>query len=483
MKNFITPLCLLVFLLVGKSKSMAQCSFISPTVEINNIGTDINGNCEVTIKLSFDIITNPGNKIIFVHLWRQVNYPDLNYSCNQCQPTAANLINTIANFVIDNNGASPVFLSSYGPANSVVVKTTTNNPGLAIQKTSSATSGADKIIISNVKVVLPGACTNSFSFQGDAWSSNSNSNNPVVHCAMEGFIVGGTDPSITVARSCFAYSLNVTTVSGSKDIYYNVYMDDGDGIYEPTVGQDILVNSVAVGSAINITPATPYNSGTISLSAPYNAPPYTTREMYVALSTVGQSFVGLKEVAPFVGTCGLAPIILSDFFAYRKTSSVVQLSWKTQTEINGKGFDVERKTDNGYIKVAYVAATNNQNGASYSYQDNNTSKSLSLYRIKMIDQNGTSKLSEVRSVKGNATASDFTIFPNPSTGTTKVSISDIAENTDVQVMDNNGRIVKIIAVTNGNAIELNNLQKGIYLVRIVNKNTGESVTKKLTVLQ
>ncbi len=480
MKKIITFLSLLVLLSMGTTKLMAQCTFISPTVEISNIGTDVNGNCEVTMNLSFDIITNSGNKIIFIHLWRQVNYPDLNYSCNQCQPSAANLMNTIANFVIDNNGASPVFLSSYGPANTVAVKTSTNNPGLTIQKTSSTNVGADKIIISNVKVILPGACTNSFSFQGDAWSSNANNNNPVVHCAMEGFIVGGTDPSITTTRSCLAYSLQVSTISASKNIYYDVYMDDGDGVFETS---DILVNSVPSSSAITVTPTTTYNSGTIFLPAPYNAAPYTTRKMFVALSSVGQSFIGLTTIAPFPGSCGVAPIILSDFFAYRKTSSLVQLSWKTQTEINAKGFEIERKTDNGYVKVGYVVAKNSQNGASYSFQDNNTGKSISLYRIKMIDQNGTFKLTEVRSVKGNATASDFTIFPNPSTGTTKVSISDISENTDVQLIDNNGRVIKTIAVTNGNALELNNLQKGIYLVRIVNKNTGESTTKKLTVLQ
>jgi Secretion system C-terminal sorting domain len=483
MKKVFTPILLFITLLIANSQSHAQCSFISPTVEISNIATNLNGNCEVTMNLSFDIVTNSGNKIIFIHLWNQANYPSLNYGCNQCQPTAANLINTIANFVIDNSGVNPVFLSSYGPANSVAVKTPVNTPGLTIQKTTSTNVGADKMIISNVKLTIPGACTNSFSFQGDAWSSNSNSNNPVVHCAMQGFIIGGTDPLLTTTRSCLAYTLQVSTISTAKDIYYDVYMDDGDGIFEPTVGQDILVNTVSSGGAIHITPSTPYNSGTIFLAAPYNVAPYTTRKMFVALSSVGQSFIGLTSIAPFPGTCGLAPIILTDFFAYRKTSSVVQLSWKTHTEINAKGFDIERKIDNGYIKVAYVAAKNSQDGASYSFTDNNTAKSISLYRIKMIDQDGSSKLSEVRSVKGNSTASDFTIFPNPSTGNTKISISDIAENTDVQLIDNNGRVIKTIAVTNTNAIEINNLQKGIYLVRIVNKNTGEAVTKKLTVLQ
>ncbi len=482
MKKIITFLSLSILLLIANVELNAQCNFISPTIEINNIGTNVGGNCEITMKLSFDITINSGNKIIFIHLWKQSNYPNLNYGCNQCQPTAAELSNDIANLVIDDNSVTPVFLSTYGPAPSVVVKTPINNPGLTIQRTTSTTPGAIKMIITGLKVIIPGACTNNFSFQGDAWSSNANNNNPVVHCAMQGFILGGTDPSLTTTRSCLAYSLQVSTISTSKDIYYDVYMDGGtgDGIFQTS---DILVGSVPSSSAITITPTTPYNSGTIFLPAPYNAAPYTTRKMFVALSSIGQSFIGLTEIAPFPGSCGLAPILLTDFYAYRKTSSTVQLSWKTQTEINAKGFEIERKTDNGYVKVGYVAAKNIQYGASYSFQDNNSGKSISLYRLKMIDIDGSSKLSEVRSVKGNATTNDFTIFPNPSTGSTKVSITDIEENTDVQLIDNSGRVLKTIPIASTNIIELNKLQRGIYLVRIVNKNTGIAVTKKLTVIQ
>ncbi|MBP6430779.1 MAG: T9SS type A sorting domain-containing protein [Ferruginibacter sp.] len=483
-KKFTLFVGIIILICLQAKKLSAQCSFISPTVQINNIQSSTGGNCEITMNLSFNIITNSGNKIVFIHLWRQPDYPNLNYGCNQCQPSATDLSATIANFVINNFGTSPVFETTYGPANSVVVKTPTNNPGLSIAKYTSSVAGADSIVVSNVKITIPGACTNSFSFQGDSWSSNANNNNPVVHCAMEGFVIGGTDPNVSLTRTCASYNLTVSTISTTRDIYYDIFMDDGDGVYEGTAGAtpDILITTIGSGSAISVTPGTPYTTGPILLNAPYNSSPYTLRKMYAAVSTIGQSFISLSE-SNNMGSCGLAPITLSDFYAQRKNSSLVQLSWKTSTEINAKGFDIERKTDNGFVKVGFVAATNIASGASYSYQDNNTYKAVSQYRIKMVDKDNTYKLSETRSIKGNTTVNDFTVFPNPSSGSTKISISDLSEPTDVQLIDNSGKIIKTLVMTTTNSIELTNLQKGLYLIRLRNRVTGDIATKKLSVVK
>ena len=102
--------------------------------------------------------------------------------------------------------------------------------------------------------------------------------------------------------------------------------------------------------------------------------------------------------------------------------------------------------------------------------------------MKLVDKNGEFKLSEIKAVKGTAAVSDFTVFPNPSVGSAKISITDIAEATTVEVIDNAGRTVKSIELQNKNFVDLNNLQNGIYLVRIINKATGDIVTKKLSVV-
>ncbi|HCF63953.1 MAG TPA: hypothetical protein DEU93_07160, partial [Chitinophagaceae bacterium] len=72
----------------------------------------------------------------------------------------------------------------------------------------------------------------------------------------------------------------------------------------------------------------------------------------------------------------------------------------------------------------------------------------------MIDQDGTYSYSEIRAVKGMGTGTDFSIFPNPSSGTSRLTITDITPSTEVQVVDHAGRIVRTIRMHNTNSIEL-----------------------------
>ncbi|HMJ47662.1 MAG TPA: T9SS type A sorting domain-containing protein [Ferruginibacter sp.] len=182
----------------------------------------------------------------------------------------------------------------------------------------------------------------------------------------------------------------------------------------------------------------------------------------------------------FVPEGGPQPVKLSGFVA-KRNKGTVQLIWKSETEINSKEYVVQRKTGNDWVDVATIPSVNSAIGGSYSYTDNNPTKSISQYRLKMVDFDAAFTNSDIRPVKGNGAAADFTIFPNPSSGNATVSITDISEPTDVQLIDNSGRVLKNVSLTNTSTVELNNLQKGMYMIRITNKTSGESLTKKLTV--
>ena len=190
------------------------------------------------------------------------------------------------------------------------------------------------------------------------------------------------------------------------------------------------------------------------------------------------SSCGYTQVIPLGG--GTLPIKISSFYTKRNGNNVT-LNWKSETEINAKEFIIERNTGNGFVALGTVAALNNAEGSSYSFVDNNNSKTVSEYRLKLVDLDATYKLSETRAVKGTGAVSDFTVYPNPSRGYTKISIADVTEATTVEVIDNAGRVIKTIALKYSNSVEVNGLQNGIYLVRVINNATGEAVTKKLSV--
>lgn len=172
------------------------------------------------------------------------------------------------------------------------------------------------------------------------------------------------------------------------------------------------------------------------------------------------------------------PINIKTFTATRVQGNV-HLSWETSLETNGQAFIIERKTGNGFITLATITAKNIESGSTYSYTDMNDNKGVSEYRLKVVCKDISAKYSEIRMVKGAGNI-DFTIFPNPASGTTKISISDVNKSSNIQVIDNTGRVVKKLNFKTSNTIEINDLQRGIYRVQLMNSNSGETVTKTLT---
>ena len=176
------------------------------------------------------------------------------------------------------------------------------------------------------------------------------------------------------------------------------------------------------------------------------------------------------------------PIGLKTFGASRNGGSVV-LNWQTAYESNAQSIEIQKKSGAGFVTVGSVPATNSLNGSTYSFVDKNSSATVSEYRLRLLSKDAEATFSEVRAIKGMGAALDFTVFPNPAVRNAKIAITDISEPTDVQVIDNVGRVVKSITINNSNTVELNNLQVGIYRVRLVNKSSGGAVTKTLTVIQ
>ncbi len=272
-------------------------------------------------------------------------------------------------------------------------------------------------------------------------------------------VIGGSNP---VTNDTLRNIRNVTSVT------YYVYRDlNTNGSYDlgldPLFGTAHPVNFPANATSFIIT----------GIELPVDQ----TSFVVVRMSNGSNCFYTQNI---FTTACTDLPVVLSSFSATRKGNTAV-LNWQTQTEINAKSFDLEILSGNTYTKVASVAATNNPSGSSYNYIDNNTAKSNSLYRLKLIDRDNSFRYSEVRSVKGLSAVSDFSLFPNPSNGSAKVMISDVTEGTQVVLMDNAGRTIKTVTLKNSNTVELNGLQKGIYLVKVTNTINNESVVKKLTV--
>lgn len=122
------------------------------------------------------------------------------------------------------------------------------------------------------------------------------------------------------------------------------------------------------------------------------------------------------------------PVELSSFSASVAEDRVI-LNWKTATELNNLGFDVERSAspepDAKWEKIGFVkGAGNTDSWKSYSYTDAKISGGKVSYRLKQVDFDGKSKYSSVASVSVLPGKYElYQNYPNPFNPSTNIKFS------------------------------------------------------------
>ncbi|MCZ6703976.1 MAG: T9SS type A sorting domain-containing protein [Ignavibacteria bacterium] len=122
------------------------------------------------------------------------------------------------------------------------------------------------------------------------------------------------------------------------------------------------------------------------------------------------------------------PVELSLFNAVL-TGEKVALYWRTETEINNYGFEIERtiNINDNWTTIAFVDGNGNSNSPKYyDYSDYDIYKAGKYYyRLKQIDNDGTFEYSDIITVQVT-TLNKFYLgqnYPNPFNPTTKIDFS------------------------------------------------------------
>ncbi len=113
-------------------------------------------------------------------------------------------------------------------------------------------------------------------------------------------------------------------------------------------------------------------------------------------------------------------------------NAYIRLSWATATEINNRGFEVERSTDGQtWSQIGYVDGHNNstvQNN--YSYDDMNVAAGIVYYyRLKQVDYDNAFEYTDIVSARitGETTFSVKEFIPNPTTDRTSLIVTGTKE--------------------------------------------------------
>ena len=186
----------------------------------------------------------------------------------------------------------------------------------------------------------------------------------------------------------------------------------------------------------------------------------------------------------------VAPVTFANFKAV-KNNAAVNLSWTTFTEINNKGFDIEKSLDGktfskiGFLPSLYANGISNT-VLNYSFNDNKILAVNYYYRLKQIDIDGKFWYSPIALVKGlNVKGTQIgAMFPNPAKSNLSMLVQSIqSEKINLYITDLSGRNVKhqvksIIAGDNLLSIDIAGLPPGIYLIKANGTTSGVVETKK-----
>jgi hypothetical protein len=109
----------------------------------------------------------------------------------------------------------------------------------------------------------------------------------------------------------------------------------------------------------------------------------------------------------------ILPVTLLNFSGTLQGNNVL-LDWSTSSEINSKAFDIEKSGDGiNFRKISSIAAAgNNASISRYNYLDREATE-INYYRLKMVDLDGSSKISNIVVVKNTGLAQSITAINNP----------------------------------------------------------------------
>jgi hypothetical protein len=207
---------------------------------------------------------------------------------------------------------------------------------------------------------------------------------------------------------------------------------------------------------------------------------------YIDLDNNGQFNSGTDEPQGCGSNGPILPVSFLSFEA-QKVNQTVALNWVTVSEIENAGFYVERKAEGeanfssiGYMMSGLAGGTGA--GHTYRFIDPQIPAGRLFYRLRQVDWDGTTSYSEVVTVSNNESAAlKLLTYPNPSNGNFKLALPSGIGNTNIELKRVTGEVVSRWNNYSSSNLSFNNLNKGMYLLRVNVLQTGETLIEKIMV--
>jgi hypothetical protein len=180
------------------------------------------------------------------------------------------------------------------------------------------------------------------------------------------------------------------------------------------------------------------------------------------------------------------PVSISNFSAALRNKKV-QLNWTTASEINNNGFEIEKSINGKDFSAIGKIASKAFNGNStttidYSFEDVKLSAGNNYYRLKQLDKDGKTSISNIEVINNPFTGSlVINVLGNPVRNNLSLNVkSSINRNLQINISNASGNLLltKLQAIKAGEnnfLIPVSQLQNGMLFVTVkdINNNTTE----------
>lgn len=261
---------------------------------------------------------------------------------------------------------------------------------------------------------------------------------------------------------------------------------------EPTTNESGVVrlyftqaelNALSVAWGTTLTPSdlsvTKFDNNTLSFTGTSTLLPVVTSGSIPSGITTSSNILFVEVNAPSFSHFVIhpfsitpLPVSLTEFTAEAQTKSV-ELKWQTESETNSDFYAVERSANaTDWEEIGQVkAAGNSSNIINYALIDDTPLIGVSYYRLIQTDFNGDYAIYGPKSVTFYSDLT-ITLFPNPATDQTQLSIStDYDGAVAMQLSNTQGQILQrdnwqLYKGMNQFTISTQSLSKGVYYVSL-----------------
>lgn len=232
-----------------------------------------------------------------------------------------------------------------------------------------------------------------------------------------------------------------------------------------------------VGGTVPAAAIKTYNSGSFSFNSGdvENIQPNNSVWYYYVVVTQEDGNKAVTSPIWYTRNDLVLPLTLTKFAGlYNESLNRVELQWTTSQEINTKEFVIERSvnsTGNWAVIGKVDAAGNTSFIRQYQFNDLTPMPGNSLYRLKMVDMNGSYRYSPLVLIKIGQGETMYTVNPNPVHGTAYLrSSSSKVEMVKATLVDNTGKIIMrnsyYVGANAPASIDISKQTPGLYILRI-----------------